>query len=89
MQQHYLASQSSLAEGSHFFKKWSKHGHCPEGGGGSTLAQIFLEHFLWIFIFGQNAKRGEVKPMPKDLRDDVGCLREGVGWPQEGVGPPQ
>ena len=42
-----------------FFLKQSKYGHCPEGGGGgSTLAQMFLEHFFRCFIFGQNAKGG-------------------------------
>ena len=48
------------------FLKRSKYGNCPEGGGGSTIAQMLLEHFF-MALFGQNAKRGVVKAMPKVL----------------------
>ena len=39
-------------------KKPSKYGHCPEGGeGGSTLAQMLLEHFFMDLYMG---------PFPQD-----------------------
>ena len=43
-------------------KKRSKYGHCPERGGGSTPAQMFLEHFimdLYIWARCQNGRGGE------------------------------
>ena len=33
-------------------------GIAQKGEGGSTLAQMLLEHFFRVFIFGQNAKGG-------------------------------
>ena len=40
-------------------KKRSKYGHCPEGGGGSTLAQMFLAHFFMdLYIWAKCQKGG-------------------------------
>jgi hypothetical protein len=51
-----------------FLKKRSKYGHSPEGGGGSTLAQMFWSTFYCSFIFGQNAEGGGGgKGLPKNF----------------------
>ena len=41
-----------------FFLKQSKYGQCPEDGGGSTLTQMFLEHFFQGLYIWAKCHRG-------------------------------
>ena len=55
-------------KGSHIFKKNGlNRGIARKGKGGFNPCPNVLEHFLWTFIFWQNAKGGGVKAMTKDF----------------------